>query len=58
MTGKVALITGGARGLGAAAALRMAIRGWTIAVSDIDSQSAISNSSPEGTPRPGVASSL
>ncbi len=36
MNSRVALVTGGARGLGAAAALALARRGCTIAVADID----------------------
>ena len=36
MTTKVALITGGGQGLGAATALLMASRGWRLVVADID----------------------
>jgi NAD(P)-dependent dehydrogenase (short-subunit alcohol dehydrogenase family) len=37
---KVALVTGGAKGLGAATALKLAARGWSIAVADIDAAGA------------------
>jgi len=40
MAAKVALITGGGLGLGAAAALLMAARGWVVAIADIDAERA------------------
>jgi NAD(P)-dependent dehydrogenase (short-subunit alcohol dehydrogenase family) len=40
MVGKVALVAGGAQGLGAAAALLMAKRGWVTAVADINAAGA------------------
>lgn len=36
MTAQVALITGGGQGLGAAAAILLAARGWIVAIADID----------------------
>src|SRR6266436_5017542 len=40
MTETVALVTGGAQGLGAATALGLAARGWSVGVADIDNEAA------------------
>src|SRR6266404_1522855 len=40
MDSKVALVTGGAQGLGAATAVALAGRGWSVVVADIDNAGA------------------
>ena len=42
MTGKAAIVTGGAQGLGAAVCLALAMRGFTVAVADINAAGAAS----------------